>query len=92
MKLDKLSRKQTQKEKFIDGLIVLIGWIIYPFYHTGKFISKQFHNFFYTKSNFQNNGIFGPGYHSWYEEHFSWGKLSFVLIVILSIIYVIFLR
>jgi len=89
---DKLAWKKTRKDAFINGFWNVVGWILFPFAWISRKIGRGFHNFFYMKTNFRNNGIIGPGYSSWHEEHFSWGKLSFVLIVLFIITYFIFLR
>lgn len=91
-KKGKLAWRRTFKEEVGDFLLDLLSWILFPFIWVGRRIGRAFHNFFYMKTNFQNNGIIGPGYSSWHEEHFSWGKLSFILVVLFIITYFIFLR
>ena len=71
-----------------EALVWTIRGIIWPFRKLGNI----FYEIFWPKSNFQDNGICGPGYHQWYERHFSWGKLSFVLVVLFIIVYFLFLR
>lgn len=66
----------------------IIRAIIWPFSKLGRIL----YEIFWPKSNFQDNGIMGPGYSQWYERHFSWGKLSFVLVVLFIITYFVFLR
>lgn len=88
----KIAWKRTRKERIEDGLLTILEWILFPFLWIGNKIGRAFHNFFFMKTNFQNNGIIDPGYASWHEEHFSWGKLSFVLVIAFIIVYFIFLR
>jgi len=88
----KLAWKRTRKEIIEFWFWEISGRILFPFVWIGGRIGRAFHNFFYMKTNFQNNGIIGPGYASWHEEHFSWGKLSFVLVIAYIIVYFIFLR
>lgn len=65
-----------------------IRTLIWPFQKIGIFL----YAIFWPKSNFQFNGIIGPGGHTSYERHFSWGKLSFALVILFIIVYFIFLR
>ena len=88
----KLGWKKNRKDAFIDGLVEVMSFVITPIYKVLKFIGKPIYVFFFPKSNFRNNGIIGPGYRSSYDRHFSWGKLSFVLVITFIIIYFIFLR
>jgi len=71
-----------------EALVGFIRVIIWPFQKLGRIL----YEIFWPKSNFQDNGICGPGYSQWYERHFSWGKLSFVLVIAFIIVYFIFLR
>jgi len=88
----RLDIKRTPKEKVEDFFFNILKYITYPFYWAGVYISRFFRAIFMKKMNFQDNGICGPGYSSWHEEHFNWGLLSFILVVGFVIIYFIFLR
>jgi len=68
----------------------LLAYIIYPFYILWMYICQLYNNVFYDKIRTGDNGILGPGYHVWYTQKFSWGKLSFVLVVIFIILFLIF--
>jgi hypothetical protein len=91
-KKGKLAWRISLRDEIGNWSWIILSGILFPFMWVGKRIGRAFHNFFYMKTNFRNNGIFGPGYASWHEEHFSWGKLSFVLVIAFIIVYFIFLR
>jgi len=88
----RLGMKQTFRENMEYFLFNLLKYIIHPFYWAGVYIGRFLRTIFMKKMNFQDNGICGPGYSSWHEEHFNWGLLSFILVVAFVIIYFIFLR
>jgi hypothetical protein len=91
-KRGKLSWKRTPKEKFVDFWINVMVWVVKPFWWLISTIWKPIHWFLWPKTNFRHNGVFGPGGHTSYDQDFSFGRLSFVLIVIFIITYFIFLR
>jgi len=88
----RLGYKKTRKENFIDGVITVMSWIIYPLYHAGRFILRLLYGFLYPQTNFHHNGIIGPGGRTSYDQNFSWGRLSFIIVVSFIIIYFIFLQ
>ena len=88
----KLAWKRTRKEEIETWFWMILSWILFPFIWVGKKIRAFIYEIFWPKSNFRWNGIIGPGGHTSYERHFSWGKLSFVLVIAFIIVYFIFLR
>jgi hypothetical protein len=88
-------RELSRKEKIINFLITI--WIfilkitVLPAYFAWIGIRKFFHWILWDRE-MVSNGIFGPGYSCYYKEKFSWGKLSFVLVVLFIITFLIFLR
>ena len=71
-----------------EALIGFIRGLIWPF----QKIRGILYEIFWPKTNFRHNGIFGPGGHTSYDQNFSWGRLSFVIVVAFIIVYFIFLR
>ena len=88
----KLAWKRTRKEEIETWFWMILSWILFPFAWIVRKIRKFFYEIFWPKSNFRWNGIIGPGGHTSYERHFSWGKLSFALVIAFIIVYFIFLR
>lgn len=86
------ARKPTLGETIRYYLWEGLDWLIYVIAWPFRKLGKIFYGIFWPKSNFSDNGVCGPGYHMSYERHFSWGKLSFVLMVLFIITYLIFLR
>ena len=68
----------------------LLVYIIYPFYIIWMYIRQLYNEVFYDRIRTGDNGILGPGYHVYYTKKFSWGKLSFVIIIIFIILFLIF--
>ena len=88
----KLGWRRTSKQIRDDFFITLLGWILFPFMWIYKKVGGFLYNFFHPRTNERWNGIIGPGGHTSYERHFNWGKLSFILVVLFIITYLIFLR
>ena len=71
-----------------EGLTWFLFILIWPFRKVSNFL----YAFFHPRTNARFNGIYGPGGHTSYDRNFSWGKLSFILVVAFIIVYFIFLR
>ena len=56
--------------------------LIAPFYYGWKGSKALSRFLFYETIKTGNNGIFGPGYRSYTTTRFSWGRLSFILLII----------
>ena len=82
--------RQKRKKTMGEFLLMILAYAIYPFYKLGLGIVWLWNKLFYDHINTGNNGIFGPGYRSYYTTKFSWGKLSFFLVILFIIFYFIF--
>lgn len=89
---EEILRFPTWKELTLDIFQNILHWILFPFAWVFRFTSNFLYEFFYPKSGFRWNEIIGPGSHTSYERHFSWGKLSFITMILFIIIYFTFLR
>jgi hypothetical protein len=83
-------RLPTAKEKATEAGIFILKCIFTPLYYGWKFIKWAFNTIFFETRKTGDNGIFGPGYRSYYRTDFSWGRLSFVSLIIFVILYLIF--
>jgi len=90
--MNKFTRKRTRKEAFLDGFFSVLGWIIFPFYHAYVGIMKAINWLLWDRIRTGDNGIIGPGFHSYYTTKFAWGKLTFFVVILFIISYFIFLR
>ena len=74
------------RSKFKNGLDTLgrfcLICLIAPFYYGWKGLKASRNFLFYETIKTGNNGIYGPGFRTYYETRFSWGKLSLILLVI----------
>lgn len=93
----KTATKQTvikDKKKGFDWSMILV-YAIFPFYYLWRWLNwvgKGLSWIFFDTIETGNNGIYGPGYRSYFITKFSWGKLSFIIsliILILILIYII---
>ena len=78
-------------------IMTYFGWqllriIFTPFYLLFITFPRWVKNLFYDRIRTGDNGIIGPGFHTYYTSKFSWGKLTFVLFILFIIIYLLFLR
>jgi hypothetical protein len=90
----KKRRVRFQKPTFKDRMATVgrffIFCLIAPFWYGWKFINWFYTIFLTEVYESGDNGIFGPGFHSWEHSRFSWGKASFLLLIILGILFFIF--
>ena len=86
-------RVRFKKPRLRDkvGRFILLCFIL-PFYYGWKGLVWLYETLLLEIHETGNNGILGPGYHSWHTTRFSWGKLSFILVILFITIYFIFLR
>jgi len=82
-------REPMFKERLEEIGLFILHCLIYPFYYGWKIIRKII-DLFYDHINTGNNGIYGPGYRSYYTTKFSWGKLSFFILIVFIILFLIF--
>jgi len=75
---------KRRKKKFEWYMIPAI--IIFPFYKLYQGLVWLYNNIFFEDIRTGDNGIIGPGYHVWYTTKFSWGKVSFFLLLIVVIL------
>ena len=71
------------------GRFLLVS-IIAPFYYGWKGLVWFYDTFLTEVYERGSNGIYGPGGYSWEHSRLSWGKLSFLLVIIFIILYLIF--
>ena len=64
----------------------VLAYIIYPFWKLGQGLQRLYQKIFYETIRTGNNGIIGPGYRTYHTTRFSWGKVSFFLLVIIVIL------
>ena len=83
-------RLPTAKETMTEIGIFILKCICTPFYYGWKFLKAIFYSIFFETKRTGDNGIIGPGYHVYYRTDFSWGRLSFVSLIIFVILYLIF--
>ena len=82
------------RKKSFDWSIILV-YAIFPFYWIWRGLSliwKGISWIFYDTIETGWNGVYGPGGRGYFTTKFSWGKLSFIIsliILILIIIYII---
>ena len=81
--------RNRRKKTMGEFLLMIVVYAIYPFYKLGLGIVWLWKTLFYETIDQGSNGIFGPGYRRYYTTRFSWGKLSFFLLVILLIVVVL---
>lgn len=84
-------RVRFKKPRLRDkvGRFILLCFIL-PFYYGWKGLVWFYDRFLTEVYDSGDNGIFGPGFHSWERSRFSWGKASFFLLIILGILFFIF--
>jgi len=87
-----IRRKPNIKEILSHYGWQLLRIILTPFYYLFWVFPRWVIRLFYDNIRIGDNGIIGPGYHVRYTTKFSWGKLSFVLVVLFIITYLILLR
>jgi hypothetical protein len=97
MKTDTKHIHITRKKRKLtfEEIMALIGrfllvCIIAPFYYGWKGLQWLYIVFLCETYETGNNGILGPGFHSWTQTRFSWGKFAFFLVVIFIILMFIF--
>jgi hypothetical protein len=83
-------RKPTLKEWVRKIEVYILAGCIFPFFYLGKFLRWLFNVVFFETRKTGNNGIFGPGFRSYYETKFSWGKLSFVILILIVLLFLFF--
>ena len=91
-KIPVLNRKRkppTWKERRNLVVRFLLVCLITPFYYGWKGVVWFYETFLTEVYESGNNGIFGPGYHSWEHSRLSWGKLAFLTVIIFIILYLI---
>lgn len=87
----KRSPKQIREEFFEN----ILGWILFPFLWAWRGIQKGINWLLWERIRTGDNGVCGPGYHVFYTTKFAWGKLTFFLVVLFIIgfiLYEIFLK
>ena len=80
-------RKPSLREFISIMLLFLIKYLIYPFYYGWMGLRKLYEIMLYDKIRTGDNGVYGPGYHTYYTTKFSWGKLSFIVLIIFIIFF-----
>jgi len=75
---------KRRRRKFEWGLV--LAYVIFPFWKLGQGVVWLYNNIFFEDIRTGDNGILGPGYYVYYTTKFSWGKLSFILMVIVLIL------
>jgi hypothetical protein len=85
-------RKTTPKEKLATVGRFFLVCLLAPFYYGWKALKWFYETFLTEVYESGNNGICGPGYHSWEHSRLSWGKLTFLILILSILIYLIFLR
>ena len=72
-----------------------LAYILLPFYIIWKFLYRNFYwlfdFLFFDRVSRSRRGIgFGPAFDSYYSRKFSWGKLSFICLVLFVVFFLIF--
>lgn len=88
--LRSIKRRRSRPKTMKELLLLLLGCILYPFYKLVLGIIWLWDYLFYDHIETGNNGILGPGYRSYSTTRFSWGKLSFFIVILFIIFYFIF--
>lgn len=65
---------------------MIIAYIIFPFWKLWQGLVWLYWNIFFENVRTGDNGIIGPGYHVYHTTRFSWGKVSFFLLLITVIL------
>jgi hypothetical protein len=89
-RLKRKKRKTTPQEKLATVGRFFLVCVVLPFYYGWKALVWFYETFLTEVYASGNNGIFGPGYHSWESSRFSWGKFAILIIVIAAILFFIF--
>lgn len=83
--------KNTKRRKHKHSLgLTIAHYIIYPFYMLYTLLRGLCYTIFYERIRVGDNGIIGPGFHVRYTERFSWGKLSFAIVILFIIVFLCF--
>lgn len=90
--LVELTKKEKTAEFFKSAGLSILRVISFPFYILWSRLKWLYHNILWDRIYTGDNGIYGPGYTTYHTTKFSWGKLSFVLVVLFIITFLIFLR
>lgn len=83
-------KHSVRRKKFEWWMIPAV--IVFPFYKLCQGLVWLYNNIFFEDIRTGDNGIMGPGYHVYHTTKFSWGKLTFLFLIIFIIVYVLFLR
>jgi len=78
-------RTPNFKERLIHLGHNILGVIIYPFYWGYVYLRRFFSWLFWERIRTGDNGIIGPGFHSYYTTKFAWGKLAFFMVILFII-------
>jgi hypothetical protein len=85
----KLAWKKTPKQIRRDIFEDVLGWIFFPFYWVWTKVKKFFDWLLWEHIRTGDNGIMGPGYHAYYTTRFAWGRLTFFVVIIFIIIFLL---
>jgi len=70
---------------------MILAYVIYPFYKLWLGLQWIYEILFCETKQSKWNGVFGPGGDTYSYHEFSWGKTSFVLLVIILILALIYI-
>jgi hypothetical protein len=82
----------TFSEKISNFFAKIVVGLIFPFYWFWRFLVFIKENFLYEHIRTGDNGVFGPGYHVYYTSRFAWGRLTFIIVIVFIILFLIFWR
>lgn len=78
-------RPFTRRKKRVFSDYILLGFIyifIFPFYKFWRFLVWLNDILFFETVKIRERVGYGPGFGSFYGRKFSWGKMSFIVLVI----------
>ena len=70
---------------------MILAYIALPFYKLWKGLIWIYENLFFETTDLGWNGVYGPGGYNRTTTNFSWGKLSFIILLIILILVIIYI-
>ena len=68
---------------------ILIAYVVFPIYWLWRGLVWLYENLFFETTDLGWNGVYGPGGHNRTTTNFSWGRLSFIILLIILILVII---
>lgn len=88
-----IKRKKHSKWENIKFSVLrfLVLCLVIPCYYGWKGLVWFYDMFLTEVYESGSNGVFGPGGYSWEHKRFSWGKLSFIIVLIILILVITYI-